>query len=529
MGKDLLDNNKKSTDLEKTDDNRRPEEISKFYIQPKYHSPGFVNNAFTRKKTEVNDHFCELSDHFTYDDTDKTTMSNVENEKAKFNNSGKRKFSGAMTLLNPEGNVTKEKIMKYGLESYDKEYLNSKTDIIGEAPISPLRPFTAMNPEIAHKAILTSYNRTKIPVADVEFRKGFRHIFINRPECYIMSIDGGLSEQAENDPDFSSSFSRMPHISKLLSPIYVSGSFSMNALQSNWNYLLSNRILTMNSGVKTSIGVVDSIMKSVEGHTVTPGRTIESTQGNTLTITFRDTKTLEVYEFLRMWMLYIHKIKKGIFAPSYNGYRKHNNFLQVGEKMLVSDTAGAGCIYHPYDRALDYTASIFDIITNETMSKIINWQKYYGVYPVDVSVNGLDGESGSALVSEVTVSATFRYQRKMTNNNKTLVEFNFNAGITDNLGRVRDIKFTEIGKFYEVNKKGENAGLPSYLGESDMFVGTPFIVLGIKRKDPVTKEENIMEPYLKFSGIDDVEICGTANASLVNHHISETADIIGTI
>ena len=164
------------------------------------------------------------------------------------------------------------------------------------------------------------------------------------------------------------------------------------------------------------------------------------------------------------------------------------------------------------------------------MSKIINWQKYYGVYPVDVTVNGLDGESGSALVSEVTVSATFRYQKKVTNNNKTLVEFNFNAGITDNLGRVRDIKFTEIGKFYEVNNKnGNNIGLPTYLGESDMFVGTPFIVLGLNRKDPVTKEKNIMEPYLKFSGIDDVEICGTANASLVNHYISDNADIIGAI
>ena len=159
--KDLSDNNKNSTDIE-TDDNRTPEEISKFYIQPKHHNPEFINKVFTKKKTKVNDAFCEISDHFTYDDTDKTTMSNVENENAKFNSSGKRKFSGAMTLLNPDDNPTKEKIMKYGLDAYDKDYLDDKNDVIGEAPISPLRPFTAMNPEIAHKAILTSYNRTTV-------------------------------------------------------------------------------------------------------------------------------------------------------------------------------------------------------------------------------------------------------------------------------------------------------------------------------------------------------------------------------
>ena len=440
-----------------------------------------------------------------------------------------KKFSGATTLLNSENNAEKAGMLK-DLESYDKEYLQRLVSgSIKEAPLSALRPFTNMDPKIAHNAIFASYNRTLLPVADVEFRKAYKTVMFSRPECYIMSITGKPSQQVENDVEFMSTYSRLPHLLQLLSPSYLDPStdtsasiFSPNDLKSNWNYLLSNRLLSFNDDMKTSIGVVDNTMKSIEGHTVTPGRTLESVQGGTIQITFRETKNLEVYEFLRLWMLYIHKIRKGIFSPSYNGYQYQNSFLPIANSAVAYSTMPC-IIYHPYDRALDYTASIFEIITNETMSKIIGWQKWYGIFPVEATLNGL-GES-LAVTGELTVSATFRYQKKEPNSNRTIIEFNYNAGMCDDLGRVSDRKFYQVRNCVNAEKPNKGSGdsrvnqfaIPRY-GATDMFTGTPYIVYGKTQNNPVGNDHSTLTPYLKFTGVnrENVNLVGVANASLVS-------------
>lgn len=440
-----------------------------------------------------------------------------------------KKFSGATTLLNSENNAEKAEMLK-DLESYDKEYLQRLVSgSIKEAPLSALRPFTNMDPKIAHNAIFASYNRTLLPVADVEFRKAYKTVMFSRPECYIMSITGKPSQQVENDVEFMSTYSRLPHLLQLLSPSYLDPStdtsasiFSPNDLKSNWNYLLSNRLLSFNDDMKTSIGVVDNTMKSIEGHTVTPGRTLESVQGGTIQITFRETKNLEVYEFLRLWMLYIHKIRKGIFSPSYNGYQYQNSFLPIANSAVAYSTMPC-IIYHPYDRALDYTASIFEIITNETMSKIIGWQKWYGIFPVEATLNGL-GE-GLAVTGELTVSATFRYQKKEPNSNRTIIEFNYNAGMCDDLGRVSDRKFYQVRNCVNAEKPNKGSGdsrvnqfaIPRY-GATDMFTGTPYIVYGKTQNNPVGNDHSTLTPYLKFTGVnrENVNLVGVANASLVS-------------
>jgi hypothetical protein len=52
---------------------------------------------------------------------------------------------------------------------------------------------------------------------------------------------------------------------------------------------------------------------------------------------------------------------------------------------------------HPYDRALDYCASLFDIVTNESGTKILYWCKYYGIYPIQATPSGLTNTNNSPL------------------------------------------------------------------------------------------------------------------------------------
>ena len=93
----------------------------------------------------------------------------------------------------------------------------------------------------------------------------------------------------------------------------------------NFNYLLSNRVMGL-APAGTTISHDESVQKSIEGFTVQPARLLTSAQGATIDLTFRDTKTLEVYNCLRLWMLYMYKTYKGILAPSYNGYHIQNSY-----------------------------------------------------------------------------------------------------------------------------------------------------------------------------------------------------------
>lgn len=463
-------------------------------------------------------------------------------------------FSGSTTHINPTNNEEKNDIILKGLEVHETESIRQNSmDENALPPISPIHPFTRMNPSTAQKSNLTTYNRTKLPVADLEFRKGFRHIFFTRPECYIMSRDPSgsltpiLSEQCEYDEDFSSAYSRMPHILKLLSPIYITGGFTQNGINSNWNYLLCNRVMGMTT-TPTSLTINENITKSVEGYTITPAMHMESRQGSTLDLKFRDTKNLEVYETLRLWMLYMYKRKKGIFAPPYNEYKYRNGFLlgsnssfdangslakgsigTIKPSEKTGDVSTLSMLGHPYDRALEYCCSIFDIVTNESMTKILYWCKYYGAYPISASPDGLSNDLNGPLTNEMTVSSQWKYHYKLENVNKTLVEFNFNAGITDNMGRVN--KNVVASYPFLLRDNPEDKMMQQYIGASGMFTGSPYIILGESQNDPLKAgdRDKIVTPYLQFMALNDGALNSELNLGMTNIRTQSPNSIIGII
>lgn len=437
-------------------------------------------------------------------------------------------FSGATTNVNQRNDPVTDEMIKAGTLSHYIEDVNRSKELgdYNGVPISPLHPFTRLNSPknryAADAAIFNSYNRTKLPVADIEWRKGFRHIFITRPECYVTCTEGGLCKQAENDEDFASEYTRMPHIVNLLSPRYVYHQFSSEYPNANWNFLLSNRVQGMSSS-GTSLTMNENVGKSIEGFTVIPGMHLESRQGSTLDLSFKDTKRLEVYEYARMWQLYIHKRKKGIFTPPFNGYARENAFDVINEKKPLNGMEFIN--RHPYDRALEYCSTIYDIITNESGTKILYWCKYYGVYPVAIST-GLSNEA-NAPITDMTTSITFKYAAKIENRNTTLVEFNYDAGLTDHLGNVVDSTVSNSLPFLLRNEYDDPV-LKQYVGAAGMFAGSPYIVMERSRVDPVKGSGIIVEPFLRFMNMDDIHLEPFINASLMNNKINQPSkNVIG--
>ena len=472
----------------------------------------------------------------------RTGYSGYTNQKKEFG-----VFSGATTNVNALNKPIAAEILKAGTYGVyeDKRVKREAAGSHMSPPISAdynaYRMIKSHEDQgLADSSIFNAYNRTRIPIADQEWRKGFRYIFFTRPECYLMFREGnnmGLCNQAFYDEDFSSAFTRLPHILKLLSPWYVTGSYptvesQINAVVnedkidgSNWNFLFSNRVQGM-SVAPTSMTVQEDIGKSIEGYTITPAQFVDSRQGSTIDLTFTDTKNLEVFEMARLWMLYMYKRQKGIFLPPYNGYARDNSFKINNEKLQGPLTGKQFTRMHPYDRALEYCCSLYDIITNETGTKILYWCKYYGLYPVSATPT-LDNSNNEAITS-VNTTVSFKYHYRLENNNKTLVEFNHDAGLTTDLGKIAVDKITSSLPFLlrddpRKTQGGNDVLLPKYLGAAGMFTGSPYVVMVDSRPDPLTKDKIVMAPQLRFMNIPTLELDNKYNMGITNTQIDNVS------
>lgn len=486
--------------------------------------------------------------HFVNDEND---IISPEKRKGPFYDADGNKvyqFTGSTTHVNRENSPDKQAVIDNGLENAELNRINNKEPVDETLsmerydatknvppPLSPLHPFTRLtDPKMAQSLNVFAYNRFHYPIADLEHRKAFRNLFFTRPECYIYCNEGKLAVQCELDDTMASANSRHPHVLKLLSPVYVTGAIGPNPkIMDNINYMISNRANGF-SITEETLSVQESTGKSIEGYTVTEGMHLESHQGGTFNVSFTDTKYLDVYEYFRLWMNYIYKRRKGTFEPPYSRYAYTNDYPEFADSPL---SAKDKAFYlHPYDRAIEYTASLFDIVTNEANDRIIYWCKYYGIFPTSVSISGLNSDNGGPMVDKITVDVTFRYQYKLPCENKSLVEFNFNAGITDLVGRAKmssfdassgyintenfkTIRDTSIEDPHITNKDH----IVGYQGGAGMFVGTPYIVMGRFNRAPDRdgKGELTIHPFLRFMPITDTAIENVGNLGISD---SQTLD-----
>lgn len=430
-------------------------------------------------------------------------------------------FSGSATLVNPtlDANdpeyIIKERILRGGLSTVEDEIVAYKTDEdLTAMPTSSFHPFTRMDPLTARQANLSSYNRSHTPIADLEFRKGFRHIFISRPECYITCMEGGLAEQTYYDEDFASLYNRMPYLLELLSPRYLPSYSTLHAdeLDSNWNFLLSNRVMGLNFENIENANT-ENITKTTHGYSIAVGNGMTSGLEGTLNLQFRDTKYFEIYELIRIWMLYIHKRHIGMFSPPFNGYQRHNDFS-------IGDRVNGRINLHPYDRAIEYPCTIFDIVTDESDTKILHYCEYIGAYPFSVSLP-LNNSNSNAITNEMTVNVNFRYSAKLVNNNASLVHFNYNSGIVDSTGRPSN--YTKEVLPFLISDKFDNKLMVDYIGQASLFTGSPYIVMGESYMNPVNRGGNmLLTPFLKFAPIAVPDINRTANMGIVSMNNNQT-------
>ena len=188
------------------------------------------------------------------------------------------------------------------------------------------------------------YNRFKVPELNIQMSKCFGHVFFTRPSCNVLDSNRNLTEDIANHPNFVYANNTCKGLLEELSEYGPSGcgnEFNMLLSNNSKGFALNDETLNTNSygttfsGYKVSYGKDD----------------VESKVVGDFSTTFIDDKRIHNYRFIKLWVEYIAGVYRGKIVPT------EDNEIQ---------------------KILDYTSSVYYILTAEDGETILFWSKYFG-------------------------------------------------------------------------------------------------------------------------------------------------------
>ena len=306
----------------------------------------------------------------------------------------------------------------------------------------------------------TFYNRFKVATADDCLMRGFGHLFFTRPDCYLfdMSVSGvhsnSLAPAIKLKPMFANAFTNMPDVIFELTQKFTYGLLRQRGQSSHFMMSLSNK--ANNFSVNEDYVGTAATGKTFTGFQIVYGKSnVESKANGSFSVEFTDDKSLHIYWVIRLWMEYISGCYRGTIVPQ--------------EQDVIN-------------KIIDYCSSLYYIITDETGENIIYWEKYYGIFPSNISNDSLSWQNGST-IQNPKFNVTFQYSFRTSMDPTLIAEFNYNA-------------ITGSG----VDKRSIQTYTPTYdvnLGHvADSWVGVPFI-------ETVVDSNNRNTYKLRFMDVSD--------------------------
>ena len=122
---------------------------------------------------------------------------------------------------------------------------------------------------------------------------------------------------------------------------------------------------------------------------ILPGPAVDFYVGDaSLNVTYSETKNLDVVSIHYAWMQYIEAVRSGLCSP-------------------VGAMASS--------RLIDYMTSIFFIVTDFDMHRVLFFARYGGVYPVGVPISQLtSGDISSHGFADISITYAYQYKDIMT-------------------------------------------------------------------------------------------------------------------
>lgn len=325
------------------------------------------------------------------------------------------------------------------------------------------------------------YNRFKIQNPNLALSSSFAHVFFVRPDLNILKriakTDAGsatgnrfmLSDGAMHDAEIAVAWKNNPDMIKQL--------ILDNGMNHKFMLSLSNAVESFSLGdenLKT-----DTAGETWTGHKIAYGKhNIEGKTAGSFTITYSDTRNLDIYHINKLWMDYISKVYRGELEPRSVLYDKKTQTYP-----MVANGCDGKMYSYTDDKILDYATAVYYILTAEDGETIIFWSKYFGVFPTNAPSSSFSWSHGNR-IHNPTFDIPYMYSFKRDYNPYDLVAFNMLSPQPANG------KYT-YAKIYD----------PEMLGPGRSLVGVPFI----ETVQDTSKKSEAYQFKLRFRTRDSIK------------------------
>jgi hypothetical protein len=275
--------------------------------------------------------------------------------------------------------------------------------VSGEAYLREIREnlniYSAWSRSDINNKYHTEFNRFKLDHPDIFLRNTMGFIVFTRPDLNFLDDEGNLLDEISVDPRVAYIAKNNIHLVQSLTHVYDGKSGH------NFNPFLSN--------LAQGIDVVDDAVDTLDtGETFTGYKfqyskhNIKSISSGGLNIKFKETFDLGITNLFQLWVDYQSNVYRGVFVPKEN---------------------------YIWFRNIDYMCNIYYFLLDQDGETILFWSKYFGVFPTNVPKSSLAYDAGSQVqLPEMSVSFNYIYKEDLSPS--TLVEFNKDAGVSNNKG-----------------------------------------------------------------------------------------------
>ena len=252
----------------------------------------------------------------------------------------------------------------------------------------------SLNLKIDRLDWFVNFNRYRITHPDYHLTNSRSYVFMTRPDLNIMDSSGsGLNPDFQRSSDaafYYSAAEKHPNICLSLSRAFAG----------------THDFIPLISNTARSLDIQDESIKTSEhGETLTGWKlvyarhNIDSKTAGTFSMNYIDDNMLSIYYMHAIWVRYMSDVSRGIIDPKIDYVR---NFI------------------------LDYAASVYYFLTEQSGENIIFWSKYYGIFPTVAPSSPFSFNEGT-IIKAPELSIQYAYAFKDDMNPLALAEFNNNS------------------------------------------------------------------------------------------------------
>ena len=295
-------------------------------------------------------------------------------------------------------------------EDDDSKFISNNTDLGTPTSLERAAAYELMLDVPNDTRQITKINRFKLQVPESRLStKGF--LFMTRPNMNLFKTTSNTLSNYKADTDkINDDLGRLPtfnYIFNLGKNEFSSGealgkqifkslaAFVDPKFETPWLAIMTNQF----SGYAPAQREIDytEMAKTFHGNSVLYGEpTFKHKVAGTVSMEFTDRRDLSLFYTIKLWAEYIQAVTLGYASP----YRRY---------------IGLGI--------LDYAASAYYVVTDETMENIIYWEKLTGIFPLSVPDDIFSTQDG-VNDKDLKYSINFAYSMRSVQHEAHLMEMN---------------------------------------------------------------------------------------------------------